>query len=80
MEQRDPKGVLVQVDSYIHGFMGFSGKSAKGRVTHVSPWGWVTAWDPDRETQFISYPGKFLVKGEPRPLKMRRDIPERFQA
>lgn len=67
--------VIVEIDSLVWGFIGFTEKSAKGRVFHVSPWGWVAFYDEERKQQHISYAGRFLVKGEPRPESKRAAIP-----
>ncbi len=76
----DAKGVPVQVDSLIEGLIGFhTDRKAIGRVFAVSPWGWVAFYDVDNQQQHVSYAGKFLVRGEPRPPKKRGDVPERLR-
>lgn len=71
--------VVVRVDSLVWGFAGYSEKSAKGRVFFVSPHGWVAFYDEETLKQHISYPGRFLVKGEPRPEAQRRAIPDHLK-
>jgi hypothetical protein len=67
----------VQQDSLVKGFIGVLKKAAKGRVYRISPWGWVAFLD-DQGRQWISYPGRFMVVGPPRPPGQRKDIPDRF--
>lgn len=76
---KDPKGNEVQVDSLVEGFQGATRTVRVGRVYHVGP-SWVAIWceDPGKlgGHQAITYEGRFLVRGEPRPAAKRTDVPE----
>jgi hypothetical protein len=68
----------VRVDSLVEGLVGYTDRKAKGRVVMVSVWNWVAFLDEDGR-QWISYPGRFIVREGPRPERARTDVPERFR-
>lgn len=74
----------VTVDSYVLGYVGHTQRAAYGRVVSVSSHGWVTVWtdSPSKSGshQAVMGVGRFVIKGEPRPVGKRTDIPERFRA
>jgi hypothetical protein len=77
----DPK--VVRPDSYVLGYSGYTDRAVYGRVMSISAHGWITVW-MDNEPQIgskqtIMYPGRFVVKGPPRPENQRTDIPEKFR-
>lgn len=78
MTTTDAKGVVVQIDSLVEGLVGTGRKKSKGRVYFVSPFGWV-ALVSEGGRQHVFYPGRFLVRGEPRPPGQRKDIPEHLK-
>lgn len=73
----------VLVDSYVLGYDGFHDYAVYGRVFSISRHGWVAVWmdGPSKlgTYQTIMYPGRFVVKGPPRPENKRTDIPERLR-
>lgn len=83
-QTKDAKGVPVRIDSLVEGFSGRNNKRATGRVVAISQWGWITAFEPDEEAayggghQHIFYENRYLVRGDPRPLRERGDVPERL--
>jgi hypothetical protein len=74
---------VVKVDSYVLGYSSGLDKAVYGRVFRISPHGWVAVWMDSPDVlgghQTIMYPGRFVVKGEPRPERRRGDIPERLK-
>lgn len=75
---QDVKGNPVDIDTLVEGFVGHTRKVAKARVTMVSPWGWVTGYDPENKRQVVFEARRYLVRDDPRPIKDRGDVPERL--
>lgn len=78
----DVKGQPVEIDTLVQGFKGSTKVVGQGRVTAVSQWGWIVAYDPEGpegSRQHVFYAERYLVRGEPRPVNKRGDIPERFR-
>ena len=79
----DAAGKQVKIDQLVEGFTGFTQRAHKGRVTSISEWGWIVAYDPDGiehrgGKQHVFYPGRFLIREEPRPPGQRKDLPARL--
>lgn len=78
-----PKSAHVYVDSYVLGYLGNLEEAGYGRVLSISPFGWIAVWmdNPSKlgKHQAIMYPGRFVIKGDPRPESKRTDIPERLR-
>jgi len=74
---------IVEVDSYVLGYRSVLDMAVYGRVFAISAHGWVAVWtdNPSRsgKHQTIMYPGRFVVKGPPRPPSKRTEIPEKLQ-
>jgi hypothetical protein len=63
----------VRVDALVRGRVGHTDRVETIRVTAVSPFGWVAGVNLDGNQRVIN-PG-FEILGEPRPEKLRTDIP-----
>lgn len=68
--------MTIQLDALVRGEIGFTARVGEARVYRVSNWGWVAGIDSEGRQVIISSPE---VIGEPRPVKDRLDIPERFR-
>lgn len=71
----------VFIDSLVAGTYGSwpeDGKKhrGRGRVTKITPWGWIVAWDAVAETQLVFYPERYTVVGEPRPERAWDRLPD----
>lgn len=71
----------VSIDSLVEGTYGSwpeDGKKhrGRGRVTRITPWGWIVAWDAVLGRQLVFYPERYQVVGDPRPEKAWDVLPE----
>ena len=78
-EERQPSPgatARVQLDSLVRGKVGYTDNVREMRVYRTTSFGWVAGIETGTGAQSIMY--EFDVIAPPRPVRERRDIPDRL--